>query len=130
MRSLLLSLLLISAPLVHATDSSSDQRGAVQANFDDFQANYNSLVFSLSGYIASLEEDEEDVYAGHQLCSNGQQMVNLFQNNARFAKEFDKTYAPDLTFAGSLKTWREITANTQSECKEFKKAYDKMDLNL
>ena len=59
MRSLLLSLLLISAPFVHATDS-SDQRGAAQANFDDFQANYNSLVFSLSDYIASLEDDEED----------------------------------------------------------------------
>ena len=72
MRSLLLSLLLISAPLVHATDSSSDQRGAVQANFEDFQANYNSLVFSLSGYIATLENDEDDVYSGHQLCSDGQ----------------------------------------------------------
>ena len=59
MRTLLLSLLLISAPLVHATDSSSDQRGAVQANFDDFQANYNSLVFSLSGYIASWKTTKQ-----------------------------------------------------------------------
>ena len=129
MRSLLLSLLLISAPFVHATDS-SDQRGAAQANFDDFQANYNSLVFSLSGYIASLEDDEEDVYAGHQLCSNGQQMVNLFQNNARFAKEFDKTYAPDLTYADSLKMWQDTAKESQEGCTKLKKEYDEVDLRL
>ena len=129
MRSLLLSLLLISAPFVHATDS-SDQRGAAQANFDDFQANYNSLVFSLSGYIATLEEDEEDVYAGHQLCSNGQQMVKLFQNNARFAKEFDKTYAPDLTYADSLKMWQDTAKESQEGCTKLKKEYDKLDLSL
>ena len=64
------------------------------------------------------------------MCSDGAQLVNLFQNNPRFAAEFDKAYAPDLTFASSLKTWREVTANTQSECNTFKKAYDKMDLNL
>ncbi len=129
MRSLLLCLLLISAPFVHATDS-SDQRGAAQANFDDFQANYNSLVFSLSGYIASLENDEEDVYAGHQLCSNGQQMVNLFQNNARFAKEFDKTYAPDLTYTDSLKMWQDTAKESQEGCAKLKKEYDKLDLSL
>ena len=130
MRTLLLSLLLISAPLVHATDSSSDQRGAVQANFDDFQANYNSLVFSLSGYITSLEDDEADVYAGHQLCSDGQQMVNLFQNNARFAKAFDKTYAPDLTYADSLKMWQDTAQESQEGCAKLKKEYDKLDLSL
>ena len=129
MRSILLSALLICAPLAHA-DNSSDQRGAVQANFDDFQANLNSLIFSVNGHIQALENDANDAYEGHLMCSDGAQLVNLFQNNPRFAAEFDKTYAPDLTFAGSLKTWREITANTQSECKTFKKAYDKMDLNL
>ena len=129
MRSILLTALLICTPLAYA-DNSSDQRGAVQANFDDFQANFNSLVFSVNGHIEALENDANDAYEGHLMCSDGAQLVNLFQNNSRFAAEFDKAYAPDLTFAGSLKTWREITANTQSECNTFKKAYDKMDLNL
>ena len=120
MRSILLTALLICTPLVYA-DNSSDQRGAVQANFDDFQANFNSLVFSVNGHIEALENDANDAYEGHLMCSDGAQLVNLFQNNPRFAAEFDKTYAPDLTFKPGAKSLQTPSPNARNSKKRMTK---------
>lgn len=130
MRKILFTVLLACSALAHADDASSDERGAAQASYEDFQANYNSLLFSLNAHIAAMESDSADVYEGHQMCVDGNQLANLFQNNPRFAADFDKTYAPDVTFADSLKTWRETAQASKSECAKLKQAYDKLDLSL
>lgn len=129
MRKILLTVLMACSALAHADDA-SDERGAVQATYDDFQANYNSLLFSLNAHIAAMEEDGTDVYATHQMCVDGNQLAQLFQNNPRFAANFDQVYAPDVTFAESLKSWRETAEASKSECAKIKQMYDKLDLSL
>ena len=57
MRKILFTVLLACSALAHADDASSDERGAAQASYEDFQANYNSLLFSLNAHIAAMESE-------------------------------------------------------------------------
>ena len=125
---LLTVLIIVTSISSNATPTPEIENAVISEHktYQDFKETFMFLLAKLT-IESKAESDEESVLDAHSTCVNQQEIVQMFNNNKKYKKQFDQEFAKEYpNFDATLDGFQKSVIEMKSFCDQIQAEYDKI----